>query len=150
MIIIDEIMLLCDSRDWKNFRHDLRNFLALHGHYRCDIVYCSQGYQDTDLRIRNLTERMFYIEKSGSFTVVRPIDKGWSIDEQIREGYKLAPKLGCSWIYRKKYYRYFDSFAAPEMPQNPSPLWDDITVIPYKPTFTELFVSFCKNKLKKG
>ena len=137
LIIIDEIMLLCDSRDWKNFRQDLRNFLALHGHYRCDIVYCSQGYQDTDLRIRNLTERMFYIEKSGSFTVVRPIDKGWSIDEQIREGYKLAPALGCTWIWRKKYYRFFDSFAAPELPENPSVLWDDICLIPYTMSFPE-------------
>ena len=30
LILIDEIMLVCDSRDWANFRHDLRDFLALH------------------------------------------------------------------------------------------------------------------------
>lgn len=135
LIIIDEIMLVCDSRDWKNFRASLRNFLALHGHYRCDIIYCSQGYQDTDLRIRNLTERIFYIEKRGNWTRVRPIDKGWSIDEQIKEGYSLAPPLGSTWIWRKLYYRYFDSFAAPEMPENPADLWDNQTIFPYHPSF---------------
>lgn len=130
LIVIDEIMLVCDSRDWKHFRADLRDFLALHGHYRCDIVYCSQGYQDTDLRIRNLTERIFYIEKKGSFTRVRPIEKGWTIDEQIREGYDLAPPFGSTWIYRKRYYKHFDSFAAPVLPHNPAPVWDDVAFFP--------------------
>lgn len=125
LIIIDEIMLLCDSRDWKSFRADLRDFLALHGHYKCDIVYCSQGYQDTDLRIRNLTERIFYIEKFGSFTRIRPIDKGWSFNEQITEGYDLAPPLGSTWLYRRLYYKHFDSFSAPAMPENPAKFWDD-------------------------
>ena len=124
LILIDEIMLVCDSRDYKNFPHDLRDFLALHGHYRCDLVYCSQGYMDTDKRIRNLTERMFYIEKFGAYTRVRPIDKGFKIDEQINEGYYLAPPLSATYIRRKKYYKYFDSFAAPEMPENKSEIWN--------------------------
>lgn len=149
LIIIDEIMLLCDSRDWKNFRANLRDFLALHGHYRCDIIYCSQGYQDTDLRIRNLTERIFYIEKKGAWTRVRPIDKGWSFDEQIREGYDLAPPLGSTWIYRKKYYKHFDSFAAPQMPENPALLWDDIQCIPFYMSGFERLSQFFLNHLKK-
>lgn len=124
LILIDEIMLVCDSRDWKNFRSDLRNFLALHGHYKCDLVYCSQGYKDTDLRIRNLTERIFYIEKFGEFTRIRPIDKGFQIDEQINEGYTLAPQLSATYLRRKKYYRYFNSFDAPAMPENPALFWD--------------------------
>lgn len=125
LILIDEIMLVCDSRDYKNFRSDLRDFLALHGHYKCDIVYCSQGYMDTDKRIRNLTERMFYLEKFGQFSRVRPIDKGFKIDEQINEGYYLAPPLSATYLYRKRYYKFFDSFAAPSMPVNPSALWDN-------------------------
>lgn len=124
LILIDEIMLLCDSRDWKNFRADLRDFLALHGHYRCDIVYCSQGYRDTDLRIRNLTERLFYIEKFRQFTRVRPIDKGFKFDEQINEGYTLGSPLSATYILRKRYYRYFNSFDAPELPENPASVWD--------------------------
>ena len=128
LILIDEIMLVCDSRDWSNFRHDLRDFLALHGHYKCDLVYCSQGYMDTDKRIRNLTERMFYIEKFGGYTRVRPIDKGFTIDDQIKEGYTLGAPLAATYIKRSKYYKYFDSFDAPKMPDNPAEFWSLETV----------------------
>lgn len=86
LILIDEIMLLCDSRDYKNFPVRLRNFLALHGHSRVDILYCSQGYADTDKRFRNLTDKIFYIQKRGSFTLVSPIEKSWRIDQDIQEG----------------------------------------------------------------
>ena len=41
-------MLLCDSRDWKNYSKPLRDFMALHGHYCCDIVAASQSYSDCD------------------------------------------------------------------------------------------------------
>lgn len=123
LILIDEIMLVCDSRDWQNFRADLRDFLALHGHYKCDLVYCSQGYMDTDKRIRNLTERMFYIEKFGGYTRIRPIDKGFTIDDQIKEGYTLGAPLAATYLKRKKYYKYFDSFDAPAMPDNPAEFW---------------------------
>lgn len=123
LILIDEIMLLCDSRDWKNFPARLRNFLALHRHYHCSLVYCSQGYRDTDLRFRNLTERIFYIEKRGAWSKVAPIEKTWRIDQDIAEGYSLAPPLGCSWIYRPRYYQSYDSFEAKPFPKNPALPW---------------------------
>ena len=143
LILIDEIMLVCDSRDWKNFRQDLRDFLALHGHYKCDLVYCSQGYKDTDLRIRNLTERIFYIEKFGQYTRIRPIDKGFQIDDQIKEGYTLGSPLAATYLRRAKYYRFFDSFDAPAMPENPAAFWDTESApkIPF-------YVPFCRSVKK--
>ena len=114
LIIIDEIMLRADAREWAKFSAYLRDFLALHGHYKCDIIYCSQGYADCDKHFRTLTELMLYIEKFGAFTRVRPIKKDWRIDGDINEGYHLTAPLSATYLYRKKYYKYFDSFEAPE------------------------------------
>lgn len=124
LILIDEISLFCDSRNWKEFRSDLRDFMALHRHYHCTIVYFSQNYKDTDIKIRNLTERLFCLDRCGEFSRVRPIDQGFKIDEQITTGYYLSPPLSGTYIYRRKYYRYFDSFAAPLLPANPAQIWD--------------------------
>lgn len=123
LILIDEIMLLCDSRDWKEFPKPLRNFLALAGHERIDLLYCSQGYRDTDLRFRNLTDKIFYIEKRGSWSKVAPIAKSWRIDQDIAEGYTLAPPIGCTWLYRPLYYQTVDSFDFDPKPANPAPAW---------------------------
>lgn len=124
LILIDEIMLLCDSRDYKNFPVRLRNFLALHRHSRVTICYCSQGYADTDKRFRNLTDKIFYIEKCGKFTRVSPIEKSWRIDQDIQEGYTLCPPIGSTWIYRPRYYTEFDSFERPDYLPNRAAPWD--------------------------
>lgn len=123
LIIIDEIMLLCDSRNWKEYGAELRDFMALHGHYRCDILAASQGWKDCDLRIRNLAERLLYIQRLGPFSRVSPIRKGWHIEETIDESYILGCPLACKFLFRPLLYKHFDSFAAPEMPENPATLW---------------------------
>ena len=123
LILIDEIMLLCDSRDWKNFPIRLRNFLALHGHGKTDIIYCSQGYKDTDIRFRNLTENIFYIQRSGNWSKIAPIAKSWRIDQDIEEGYTLSPPIGCTWIYQPLYRKAFDSFDLPFYKPNTAKPW---------------------------
>lgn len=128
LILIDEIMLLCDSRDYKNFPHHLRDFLALHRHYGVTICYCSQGYADTDKRIRNLTDNLFYIEKSGSFSKISPIKKSWRIDQDIAEGYTLCPPIASTWIYRPRYYKLFNSFDKPlKLAENNSKPWPNLS-----------------------
>ena len=105
LIIIDEIMLLCDSRDWKNYSAHLRDWFALHGHYRCDVLAASQSYSDCDIRIRNHAERLLFVErKGGHWSRVSPIVKGWAVDTKITESYKLAPPIACRYINRKPLY----------------------------------------------
>lgn len=124
LILIDEISLVCDSRDFKNYARHTKEFFALHGHYQNDVIYCSQGYEDTDKRIRNMTEIMLYCDRAGAFTRVRPIHKTWSIDGSIVEGYTLAPPLSSKWLYRKPYYQCFDSYDAPTLAPPPLDTWD--------------------------
>lgn len=115
LILIDEISLVCDSRDFKNYSKQTKEFFALHGHYECDVIYASQGFEDTDKRIRNMTEIMLYCDRSGGFTRIRPVKKSWSIDGSITEGFTLAPPLSSKWLYRRPYYKCFDSYAAPTL-----------------------------------
>lgn len=124
LILIDEAGTLCDSRQWKNFDDQLRDFLALHRHYHCDIIIFSQSL-DIDKKIRDRTALVLRIQKVGNFTRVQTIHKDWKIRE-MRELYEPAPPLACSYIYRPLYYSAFDSFAAPKLPHNPLPLWADV------------------------
>lgn len=121
-ILIDEISLFADSRNWKNYSPELRYFMATHRHANCDIYYASQSYKDCDIRIRNITDDIFYIT-SGllGFSIVRKIEKGFSIDGEIGESYDLSgwPKL----CLRRRYYNMFDSFERKWLPPNNAEPW---------------------------
>lgn len=123
LILVDEISLCCDARNYKEFKQHTKEFFALHGHYRTDVCYFSQGWEDTDKRIRNLTETLLYVDRWGAWSRVRPIHKSWSIDGSITEGFTLAPPLASSWIFRRLYYGDFDSFAAPALPEYDGVNW---------------------------
>lgn len=122
LILIDEISLFCDSRNWKNFSKELVYFFTNHRHYGVSIVYASQSYRDCDVKVRNCTDSLYYI-KYGlfGFSTVRSIDKVFCIDDEITEGYSLSgwPSL----VFRRKYYKMFDSFTRRELPPNTAKPW---------------------------
>lgn len=122
LILIDEISLFCDCRNWKDFNKDLVYFFTNHGHFHVDVVYCSQSYTDCDRKIRNLTDSLYYI-RSGilGFSIVRKIDKCFTVDNSIDESYELSglPLL----VFRKLYYSMFDSFETKALPPNNSRPW---------------------------
>lgn len=123
LVIIDEISLCLDGREWKNFSNDLKQFFALCRHYKTDIIYASQSYDHADKRIRDITSVLLSCDRRGSWTLVRPIHKQWSVDGAITEGYTLAPPLSSLWLRRKPFYTAFDSYSAPTLPENPSLQW---------------------------
>ena len=124
ILLIDEISLICDSRDWKNFNSDLRYFFTNHGHYNVDIYYCSQWFTDTDIKIRRMTEQLYYIERKGfglsmRFDVLRDVvttDSG-----EISDTYKF--KHG-RLFFRPFYYKMFDSFSRKALPELQAELWN--------------------------
>lgn len=117
-------MMLCDSRQWKQYPESIKYFMSHHRHYHTDIIFCSQSYKDTDLRIRNLAQQFLYIERSGAFTRVSPIHhlmdiKQGSIDDWYEKGGRLASR----YIRRSKYYHMFDSHSTkPLLPLPQKPL----------------------------
>ena len=65
LILIDEISLFADSRNWKEFGENLKTFFAMHGHYGCDVLYCSQS-MDCDKKIRDRRKRVQ--DRGGAFS----------------------------------------------------------------------------------
>ena len=63
LILIDEISLYADNRQFKNFDTDFIYFFKLHRHYHIDLIWCSQSYSDADKKIRDVTDTVFLAER---------------------------------------------------------------------------------------
>lgn len=121
-ILIDEISLLCDSRNWKEFGANLVYFFSHHRKYGVTVWACSQSFRDCDVKIRNLTDHLYYIKcLPFGFSSVRVIQKVFDVDGEITEGYNLSgfPEL----VYRPRYYKYFDSYERRPLPPNEAQPW---------------------------
>lgn len=127
LILIDEISLDADSRDFKSFSKPLKQFFILHRHYGCDIIYATQQYDGVDRKIRELTQNLYYMKKAGPLTYATAIYRKITIteDSEIKMGYVL-PKLikiisnirhTMIFCFRPRYYKLFDSFDAPVLPK---------------------------------
>lgn len=124
LILLDEITLDADSRDFKTFEQSKKLFFVLHRHVGCDIIYFCQDFSRVDKTIRNLTYDLWYVEKSvfplfREFTVCKRIWRNININEYSNEltlGYRfsnLRERLFTSTrkvIFRKPWYKYFDSY----------------------------------------
>lgn len=112
LILIDEIMLLCDSRNYMNFGENLKYFFSHHRKYNVDIIWCGQSYMDTDVKVRRLTKQYCFITSSRfQRSKVMPIQKILEVNEfgQIVEGFSPASFWGSTFINRKSVYHLFDS-----------------------------------------
>lgn len=131
LIVIDEATIFADSRAYKTFNKEKVEFLLLHRHYHCDILLFSQGYNAVDKKLRDLTVKLYYIQKCRffrSWSKYYPIKYGIMFPEgenlgEIAEGYQKPPFLvrlfTTRHIYRPLYYKYFDSYDAPSLPPLP-------------------------------
>lgn len=125
-IYLDEVGLSFDSRKFKTFPDGLRDFFALHRHYKCKIVSASQSF-DVDKKIRDRTHKL-YLQTTicGVIGITRPILRSITLTEASSQGEsRIADQLKFGSIFSWKftwmprYSRYFDSFAAPEKPDLP-------------------------------
>lgn len=129
LFLIDEISLFADSRNFKNFSQSTQFFFTQHRKFGNSVVWCSQSYDDTDKKIRNLTEQYFYIKRSIlNFSIVNPIEQFLRVDcGKICSGYELAPLISCKFLYLPKYWDKLDSFqtigATVEPPPKALPMW---------------------------
>lgn len=111
LILCDEIMMFCDSRNFKTFGENLKFFFSEHRKMKIDFLYASQAYNDCDLKIRNLTHSFYYIQKCfGSYSVVKPIKAFFRVtDGQIKQGYEYSSPLEYYYFNRAKYYNLVDT-----------------------------------------
>lgn len=158
LLLIDEATIFADSRRHKEFPKFLVDFFLLHRHYKCDIYLFSQGWDAVDRRIRIITDRVYYVYK-GIFTrhwitkyyripygIIIPDPKRNGGSEKLGEiiqGYCKPPifvRIFAKICYRPRYYQYFDSWEAPELPALPS-AYNQI------PRSSDISISYIKSKL---
>lgn len=122
-ILLDEITLDADSRNFKQFDEAHKHFFLMHRHYGCDVVYFTQQYDGVDKKIRDITSNLYFVKKRLMFTVATKIYRTLDINEMTKEivqGYRFANWFE-KWFlggthqicYRPKWYKYFDSWDRP-------------------------------------
>lgn len=128
---MDESMIMFNSREYKQFSKNLLQFFLLHRHYRVDCCLFSQGWDSVDRTIRLICDRCFYIYKTpilGHWVtrwyripygiIIPDPKKGNEKLGEIVQGYckpGLLARLFGGYCYRPLYYKYFDSFEAPQL-----------------------------------
>ena len=124
LIIFDEITLDADNRDFKQFPKGIRDFMILHRHLGNDIIYATQSYELVDKKIRQLTQELWYMQKSvipflREFTTAKRIYRNININEHTSElvlGYRFCNFIeslftrNYKFCFRRFYYKYFNSF----------------------------------------
>lgn len=139
VILLDEGTIFADSRDFKNRSSDAINklvFFLLHRHYKCDIYIYTQQWDGLDKRIRVITDRVYYVYKGNflgrwitryyrvPYGIIIPDPKKSASEKlgEIVQGYckpRLLVRLLQGWVWRPRWYRYFDSWDAPPLPPLP-------------------------------
>lgn len=137
VLIIDEAGIHYNNRNYKLFPKKTIEWFKLHGHYKVDVIVLSQSWDDMDITIRRLADKLLYIRKLGAgLTIIRRVKKYVEIDKethQIIDGYRFYPiwysllrlfligrllrlEKPFFFLFRPRYYKLFNSWAVPETP----------------------------------
>lgn len=126
LLLIDEVGMIWDNRNFKNFRPEVRDWFKLQRHYHTKVVMFSQTF-DVDKKLRDLTDSM-YLQRNFArvFTIGKKIKKFISINNNGDDGGKLDEYfdfepaifffLGTrTFTFIPHWSKYFNSFEAPEL-----------------------------------
>lgn len=122
-VLLDEVGMLYDNRDYKSFRPAVRDFFKLQRHYNTVVYLASQSF-DVDKKLRDLTDRMYLVNSLFPWlSLVRPISKKISLVEassmgesRIVDNLKFGFFTTWKLFFIPKYIKCFDSFTAPQKP----------------------------------
>lgn len=125
LILIDEIGLLADARNFKNFSDKMTYFFKMHGHQESDVVVCSQTL-DFDKKIRDLIDEYYFLEPwYFGFSLLIPVKHSFDEAHGMIDKYSRAPRSKWKYINRRKYYNMFDSYEIMQLPQPPLNKWEE-------------------------
>lgn len=121
VILLDEVGMLYDNRNYKEFKPAVRDFFKLQRHYKCIVYLASQSF-DIDKKLRDLTDEMYLCTcVSGIYGIIRPITKKITLTEassfgesRIADNLAFRPIFSWKVNYLPKYAKYFQSFNLPE------------------------------------
>lgn len=126
LLLVDEVGMIWDNRNYKSFKPDVRNWFKLQRHYYTKVVLFSQTF-DIDKKLRDLTDAM-YLQRNVArvFTYGKKIRKFITINNNSDDGGKLDESFEYEsffwfWLgsrtltFIPHWAKYFDSFEAPEL-----------------------------------
>ena len=64
VILIDEVGMIWDNRDFKNFKTSVRDWFKYQRHNKCKVYLFSQTF-DIDKKLRDLTDSMYLLKNVG-------------------------------------------------------------------------------------
>lgn len=129
VIFVDEVGMIWDSRDYKNFKNHTRDYFKLQRHYHHTVYLFSQSF-DIDKKLRDLTDQMYLIRNfCNCFSVARRINKKITIvhagknaqgESHLADDMEFDSLLlfwcgSVQFTYIPKYAKYFDSFDVPPL-----------------------------------
>lgn len=129
VVIVDEVGMIWDSRNFKNFPTYVRDYFKLQRHYKHVVILASQTF-DVDKKIRDLADEMYLVNKrfrvfSYAKKILRKtvlVESKYSKDgdSKISEDLEFDSLLffwagSRKFTFIPKYIKYFDSFKVPEL-----------------------------------
>lgn len=128
LLLIDEVGLVWNKRDFKNFKVEVRRWFKLQRHYHTKVYMFSQSF-DVDLQLRELTDYMYLIRNFmrvfsyGKRIIKRPDlkesheDGSCNIVDDLRFDSILLFWLGSRiFTYIPRWVKYFNSFVIDPLP----------------------------------
>lgn len=139
LILIDEVGLVWDNRNYKNFPEHVKVYFKYQRQYQHVVYLFSQSF-DIDKKIRDLTDHLYIVQNFfNCFSIARRVTKSLTVvhadksaqgESKIVDDYNidsllLAPFGSVRITYIPKYAKYFRSFDPPQLPLfNGEPLPD--------------------------
>lgn len=121
-VFVDEVGLIFDNRNYKDFKPEVKEFFKKHRHYKVKIYLFSQSF-DVDKKIRDVTDNIYILYKYlGVLTVAKKVrTKLVAVqpdgEHEGRIGTSLeltpwwmAPFGARKFVWLPKWYKYFDSY----------------------------------------
>lgn len=157
LVLVDEVGMIWDCRDHKQFANAVRDWFKLQRHYKCKVYLFSQSF-DIDKKLRDLTDglylcntvlRVFTWAKRIHRSIVltqAEADQESRISENLEFDSLLMWPFGARILtYIPKYAPYFDSHCVPQL--DPLP-YQEMSGPPADPEPKRLFccVRFIQDK----
>lgn len=123
VLLLDEVGMIWDNRDYKVFKPQVRDFFKLQRHYHVLVYMASQTF-DVDKKLRDLCDGMFlHSNFARVFTLGKRITRKVVITEstseaesRISEDLVMLPFWDWTLTYIPKYAKFFDSHSVPSKP----------------------------------
>ena len=123
LLLLDEVGMIWDNRDYKLFKPQVRDFFKLQRHYHVLVYMASQTF-DVDKKLRDLCDGMFlHSNFARVFTLGKRITRKVVITEstseaesRISEDLVMLPFWDWTLTYIPKYAKFFDSHVIPSKP----------------------------------